>query len=230
MLVSPMFSGTEGINNCTNCLHKIEPYYSEGSLLNIRIDVSGRTFEEILKICLNFIKYEDAMDNIFISQQKKESKKSHLKSNKKEVEGKSNKERHVKVESCKSKQELRDCMNPDQSSDYKLNLQNFVNSDTVEFRFTTLALQKVMDWIQFCLYFVDNSIRFRTPSWLKDSRTVQEQQELLFQYVIKNRNLKKSLGSSSSEKKDVDCSASTVSSFVVIHKRDCQEETKGNHV
>jgi hypothetical protein len=76
---------------------------------------------------------------------------------------------------------------------YKVNLQNLATGrqPTIEFRqhSGTSNVEKISSWVRFCMTLVTNSARFKEPSALKKSRSLEEQFDMLFEFVIKDRAL-----------------------------------------
>jgi hypothetical protein len=189
---SPILYGDEGIKECT----KIIRQHSASSFLpRIFLDVQGKQPKDILKICQNFVKYEDSIDSILqnIDGVVRQRELYRYKSNKQAVQGGSNKSRHTKLASCTTIQELCDCMNPEPSAIYKFNLGFFESkSPTVEFCFDTCESSIIESLIRFSVLFVHNSIRFKPPLSLKKNRTLEEQLDYLFG-LIKDKHIENSL-------------------------------------
>ena len=78
---------------------------------------------------------------------------------------------------------------------YKLNLQNLAtgHQPTIEFRqhSATMDFDEISAWIRFCISFCLNSSKFKTPTPFTESSTLDKKFECLFQFVIKDRALKK---------------------------------------
>ena len=106
----------------------------------------------------------------------------------------SNASRHRAIAACNSVVELCNLMNPT-GRYYKMNMQNLVTrrQPTLEFRqhSATANAGKVTNWVRFCMALVNNSARSKAPSFLKSSRTVDDQCQFLFDYVIKDRALQR---------------------------------------
>lgn len=85
-------------------------------------------------------------------------------------------------------------MNPGGSRYYKLNLQNLLSGrqPTIEFRqhSATISLEKITNWIRFCVWMVVKSSQLRAPSSLAQGKSLDEQHSLLFEYAIKDRALR----------------------------------------
>jgi len=105
----------------------------------------------------------------------------------------SNLTRNRTLSACGTTSELCRVMNPS-GRYYKLNLQNLASGrqPTIEFRqhSGTSNFEKISTWVRFCMAIVTNSSQFKEPSALKKSRTLDEQLEMLFEYVIKDRALR----------------------------------------
>jgi hypothetical protein len=165
-------------------------------LPSVQVNVKDRPREAILKICQNAIKYEDAIYDIMLRHDDNKTRGLYL-SNKAAISGNSNKARHQKLASCKTIQELRDCMNPDKSAPYKFNIVDAsaaagsdaaVDScEAVKFCFSMATTDGTVieALIMFSVLFVDNSIRLRSPSNFKEnnSTTVGEQLDFLFNLI-----------------------------------------------
>lgn len=151
--------------------------------------------QSLTKICQNSIKYESAIDSFFNPRV--------FKSNKEAVKGIKNKSKHNRLASCKNIQDLFNTMTPEYSERkmYKFNILN--SGKTVEFCFGSanpgggsILLPNLTEFlIRFVINFVDNTIRLRSPNNLKDNRTVAEAKDCLFQHVIKDGYVERSLGS-----------------------------------
>ena len=63
---------------------------------------------------------------------------------------------------------------------------------TIEFRQHPPSKDKtaVTHWIRFCTAFVRNSARLRAPMALKSTTSLEEEFDLLFEYVVKDRPLR----------------------------------------
>jgi hypothetical protein len=89
-------------------------------------------------------------------------------------------------------QELVGCINPSKEQCYKLNLSCLVDHGYIEFRHHESSKDKttVTNWIRFCAAFVKNSARLRSPLSLKETTSIEEEFDLLFEYVVKDRALR----------------------------------------
>lgn len=200
-LVSPILCGGEGLNEISRVLRSLQHLncitVNKSMGFHVHVGVEGYTLQQLIKICKNFIKYEDAIDSFMPQSRRTGSDNSdrYCKSNKYALASHyvSNKERHNTFNSCRSINELCYLMNPE-GRYYKLNLQNLASNrqETIEFRqhSGTSDFKKINAWIRFCVLFVTMSKRNVAPKCLKDSRGVEEEFDMLFEYVVKDRALK----------------------------------------
>jgi hypothetical protein len=109
-----------------------------------------------------------------------------------------NKDRNNMIARCTSFQDLLSCLNPNADASYKLNLRNLISSPSnnnklyIEFRQHPTSKDKTTttNWIRFCMAFVKNSARLRAPNPLKNTTSIEDEFDLLFEYVIKDRALR----------------------------------------
>lgn len=200
-LVSPILNGNAGIEEASKivrALTQIDSITVNKSMgFHVHIGVKNCTLSSLIKLCQNFVKYEDAIDTFMAPSRRTGSteSKQYFKSNKNALRGENatNLDRHNALASCTTIEELRNMINPT-GRYYKLNLLNLVTKrqPTVEFlqHSATSNASKVNSWILFCMLLTANSINFPAPKSLKQSRTLDDQFEMLFQYVIKDRALK----------------------------------------
>jgi len=203
-ITSPPLTGGQGLNDCykiieglpSSCIVSSDNYSATtSSLLNVQIDVSNLSIQQITKICQNFVKYEEAMDS-FMSYNQREDRCKQCRSNKAAVEGCTNKQRNVRITACgeKTLNDLVACMNPssDDGQYYKLDLRSIHTNNKLEFRQHVSSKDKttVTHWIRFCTAFVRNSARLRSPAALKSTTSIEEEFDLLFEYVVKDRCLR----------------------------------------
>merc|ERR1711933_341631 len=167
---------------------------------HVHVDVSSMKLPQIIKICQNFIKYEDLMDTFMPLSRRSGSPESdqYFKSNRNSVAvsiGKNtNKACHNALVSCSDMNQLVDLMSST-GRYYKLNLQNLVTGrqPTIEFRqhSATISYDKINAWVRICILFCTNSARLAPPSFFQETRNDDFMFEALFHYVIKDRALKK---------------------------------------
>ena len=174
--------GEEGVQFCRELVQELS---GKKFVPCIRVNVYDNSLEDLVKICQNVVKYEDAVDTIIqkydgIPHQENDP----FQSNKICIPGNTNKARHQRLASCQTVQELCAVMNPSSKSTYKFN----VLDAEVEFCFgiSTCDITVVEALVRYCVQFVHNSARFRVPGNCKDSTTVGEQTNLLFKHVIKD--------------------------------------------
>jgi hypothetical protein len=158
--------------------------YARDQPFTFRIQVrvpEESTFAEIRNIYLNAIKYEDVIEALDLDDDIAEE--DLYSSNKKIVPGTTNKAKHDAINSCQTLVDLKQCLNPSPSTRYKFNL--FVEERIIEFCFRrfTRSAGRGETLVRFCVHFVNNSIRFRPPSSFKESRTVEEKTEFLFNLI-----------------------------------------------
>jgi hypothetical protein len=175
-------------------------------------------FEAVLKLCQNFIKYEQALDdlariNIETTEQVVSScpltRDIAARSNRDVIEGGTNKSKHQNLAACSSVGELVARMNPDPNATYKLQLSESSSQQsggggivTAEFVVggITPDVDLVEAWIRSCVLFVHNSVRLQRPTSLKQGRPLAEQRELLFAHVIRDRFVEETLVQKKKEK------------------------------
>jgi len=200
---SPPLTGGQGLNDCYKIIEGLPPSCivsdnfsaTSSNLLNVQINVSNLSLQQITKICQNFVKYEEAMDS-FMSYNQREDRCKQCRSNKSAVEGSTNKQRNVRIAACGDKTlgDLITCMNPsnDDGQNYKLDLRCIHTNNKLEFRQHVSSKDKttVTHWIRFCTGFVRNSARLRSPAALKSTTSIEEEFDLLFEYVVKDRCLR----------------------------------------
>jgi len=200
-LVSPILSGGLGLRQCDYVLKGLE---NVGSIkvnksmgFHVHVNVEGLPLDALIKVCQNFLVYEDVVDTFMPPSRRSGSHESdsYCKSNKKAICGNGSKltQAHLNIlKSCQSMEELADCMNPGRDRYFKLNLQNvsFGSKPTLEFRqhSATSSSEKVTMWVRFCLWFVHNSMH-STPRVVRGP--LYKQVESLFQDVVKDRYLQK---------------------------------------
>jgi len=166
---------------------------------HVHINVEDMGVSSLKKVCQNFVKYEDVIDTFMPLSRRSGSSESnqYFKSNKLAVGdvNKSNLERSRIIAACGATSDLCRTMNPT-GRYYKLNLQNLSTGrqPTIEFRqhSGTSNFDKISKWVRLCMVIVTNSADFKEPSALKKSRTPQQQFEMFFEYVIKDRALRES--------------------------------------
>ena len=199
-LVSPVLQGGDGLGSVARVLREmnsIQPKLKVNKSMgfHVHIDVSHLSLRQLIKVCQNFIKYETVFDSFMPLSRRNGSPESErfFRSNRSSVPGNNNKQRHYALANCADIQSLAGMMN--QNGRYhKLNLQNLVSGrqPTIEFRqhSATLNYQKVSAWVRFCSAFVNNSARLSSPSPFLPNRSLDQEFEALFQYVIKDRALR----------------------------------------
>eukprot|EP00588_Corethron_pennatum_P022149 CAMPEP_0194314538 /NCGR_PEP_ID=MMETSP0171-20130528/11391_1 /TAXON_ID=218684 /ORGANISM="Corethron pennatum, Strain L29A3" /LENGTH=306 /DNA_ID=CAMNT_0039070007 /DNA_START=554 /DNA_END=1474 /DNA_ORIENTATION=+ len=189
-LVSPILKGEDGLNEServlevVNAVSNISVNKSMG--FHVHVNVKDLGLEHIKNVCLNFIKYEDAIDEFMPP-----SRRDHnlCKRNRDAIPLEGSGRKHNAVATCQTLDQLFDIMNPLDSRYFKLNLQNLRTGrqPTIEFRqhSSTGNFEKVAAWIRFCTRLVHNSVR--RPRALKH---YDDAFGLLFDTVIQDIKLK----------------------------------------
>ena len=229
---SPNLAGGEGLNECYKIIEGLPSYLScstqsntnqstpytfitqqqHHSSLHVQIDVSNLTILQIIKVCQNYIKYEEAIDS-FMPWYRREDICPDCHSNKLAMTNKTlgtqqpqqqplnNRMRNSMIAKCTSFRDLIACLNPEENKWYKLHLRHLIhpttsttNSSTnnrifIEFRQHPSSKDKstTTHWIRFCMAFVKNSARLRAPNPLKNTTSIEDEFDLLFEYVVKDR-------------------------------------------
>lgn len=166
------------------------------------VDVSKYSHRQIVKICQQFIKYEDAMDAFMPKSRRTGSNESdrYFQSNARAVKDQARSSymsgiwaAHNLLSNCSDIEELANVMNQN-GRYYKLNLQNLKNGrqPTIEFRqhSSTTNYEKVSAWVRFCVRFCENAANLAPPTPFKRGRDVDSKFEALFCFVIKDRALR----------------------------------------
>ena len=228
---SPILIGGHGLNECYKVIEGLpsssctllsnktnipRPLSSSCTArLYVQIDVTSLSIQQIVKVCQNFVKYEDAMDS-FMPWNQREDRSEYCRSNKQSVEGNTNKQRNQRISKCETIEDLLNCFNPVEKYHYKLHLRrvalgynasqdkitnkaaatistpSITTKRVIEFRQHASPKDKtaMTHWIRFCSAFVRNSSRLRSPTALKSTTSLEEEFELLFEYVVKDRALR----------------------------------------
>ncbi|KAI2498162.1 putative amidoligase enzyme [Fragilaria crotonensis] len=197
-LVSNILDGGKGLDqiyHVTRALGRARIQINKSMGFHVHVDVLGYSIEQLIKICQNFIKYEDVMDSFMPQSRRSGSREcnAYFRSNRSSVVGNTNTQRHESLADCRSIEELAQQMNED-GRYYKLNLQNLVTrrQSTLEFRqhSATLNYEKISAWVRFCIWMVRTSARLKTPTPFMENCDLKFQFDALFQYVIKDRALR----------------------------------------
>ena len=162
---------------------------------HVCIDVSGLCTRQLIKICQNFIMYEDVTDSFMPPSRRTGSRETdrYFKSNRQSVgSNMTSKQRKDALLNCRDVSSLARIMNAGGSRYFKMNLQNLVTGrqPTIEFRqhSATSECEKVNAWIRFCSAFVHNSTRLQPSRAFRSNCALDEQFEALFYHVIKDRD------------------------------------------
>ena len=172
------------------------------TIISIRLseDIPNKKdLENITRLTQNFIKYEDAIDKII--QINRESAfvgvplpSSHnpIRSNKRDVNGDTNRARHDTLGSSSSTiVDLVKSINPRENQLYKLTFESEEQTGACVARFFLHAVPDDVDLtvtlLRFYTLFVHNSFRFQNPRPLKPTRSIEDEMEFLFSAVVKDR-------------------------------------------
>mmetsp|Transcript_20230 Transcript_20230/g.45993 ORF Transcript_20230/g.45993 Transcript_20230/m.45993 type:complete len:710 (+) Transcript_20230:52-2181(+) len=209
-------TGEEGINNIRQSLIESTNHIINDSgthLANIIISIElfagvpkTKNIEDMIKMCQNFIKYEDAIDKIIQINRKSKGLELEVlrneslcvKSNKRDVEGDTNRLRHDRLALCSNNvSDLIKVMNPRKSERYKLMFAREENTEnfTAQFFFHGVPddIEFTVHMLRFCTMFVHNSFRLQKPKSLKPNRTIDQEIDFLFSMVIRDRFVEKVL-------------------------------------
>jgi hypothetical protein len=201
-LVSPILTGGSGLNQVYRIIDTLkknaEITVNKSMGFHVHVDVSSLSIEQLVKVCQNFIKYEDAIDSFLPPSRRTGSSESdsYFKSNRDAISfssSNSNRERHQALAKCQDVHALASMMNPE-GRYFKLNLQNLVQGrqSTLEFRqhSATTDYPKVSAWVRFCVALVQHSAYVASPTSFKPGRSLDYQFDAMFHYVVKDRALR----------------------------------------
>jgi len=208
-LVSPPLTGGDGLQSVAIILQRmgnISPKLKVNKSMgfHVHVDVSTFSFSQIVKICQQFVKYEQVLDTFMPLSRRTGSAESSdfFQSNRESVHKNfyyggrgqmSNRRMLEALEECDDIDSLVGLMNR-KGRYYKLNLQNLATrrQTTIEFRqhSATMSYEKVGSWVRLCVAFCMNSAKLRAPSHFKDGTSMEDMFQGLFQFVIKDRALR----------------------------------------
>jgi len=205
-LLSPWIDTDEGMNDVSDVLGKLTKISNGNACTKagFRLHVLAQSLscQTLVKLCQNFVKYESAIDTLVPSSRRCGSTASDciVRSNKLALEQPTNRKRSTILASCTNVDSLVRIMNPDSKKSYKLNLQNLRGRDasfgdgplpSIEFRqhSFTMNLVKIRSWVGLCLNMVTNSAKMCPPLALKECRSLDEEFDAFFKYMIKDKHL-----------------------------------------
>ena len=92
---------------------------------------------------------------------------------------------------CESIKDLQNIMRRSSVSNFKLNLMNYEQYGTIEFRqhISTFDSHKIEIWLRFLIWFVSNSIMQKRSLALNSDRNDEYAYRILFKYVIQEDHL-----------------------------------------
>ena len=193
-LVSPILQGGGGLGEVDRVMRvlgdtSIKINTSMG--FHVHVNVNYLSLPQLKNVCQNFVKYEAVMDK-FMPKSRRNSQ--YCLSNRLAFGGASTKNSviHDMIASCTSINELGRLVSP--TKYYKLNMQPLITGrqPTIEFRqhSGTYQKDKVKNWIRFCVAFVHNSAKLKSPSCLSRVFGDDDMFDMLFMYVVKDRSLR----------------------------------------
>lgn len=213
-LVSPVLQAGKGLSQVSNVLRALTTIDNGYSIkvnksmgFHVHVNVEGYSLPQIIKICQNFVKYEEVIDTFMPPSRRTGSKESNsfFQSNRESVRqtiinsyGRAhssigNRRIHDALAVAPSIESLASFMNRN-GRYHKLNLQNLVTGrqPTIEFRqhSATFSYEKVSAWVRFCIAFCRNSAKLKEPTPFKNDRRLDFKFDGLFQYVVKDRALR----------------------------------------
>ncbi len=202
-LVSPPLLSGNGLRDLSRVLkrfHYISPRLKVNKSMgfHVHIDVSSFSTSQLIKICQQFVKYEEVIDTFMPRSRRSGSPESdrYFQSNRASVasygHGK-NRQINEALENCTDISSLVNLMNRS-GRYYKLNMQNLITGrqTTIEFRqhSATMTYEKISYWIRFCILFCYNSAKLQSPRAFKEDSSMEKKFNGLFQFVIKDRALR----------------------------------------
>mmetsp|Transcript_26068 Transcript_26068/g.57421 ORF Transcript_26068/g.57421 Transcript_26068/m.57421 type:complete len:447 (-) Transcript_26068:543-1883(-) len=209
-ILSPHLTEDAGLGEMSHVistLHtNLNAQANDETKLCVCIDVSDLSLRQLVKMCQNFVKFEEVLD-LFTAEQSSPagrqrgedreagSRFCQCQSNKQALGCHSNGERHLVLTKCETITALVRMMNPVVGWNYKLNLRNLVSDhrrSTIKFRqhpATTNHLS-LTHWVRLCVAFVRNSALLAEPTPFRENRSLDFRFDALFFYVIKDRALR----------------------------------------
>jgi hypothetical protein len=229
-LVSPPLKSGDGLSTVHSILKRMEQIrpklkVNKSMGFHVHVDVSGFSTFQLVKVCQQFVKYEEIIDLFMPNSRRTGSAESnhYFQSNRENVVNRlytsSNRGVHDALGHCYDTHSLVDLMNGS-SRYYKLNMQNLVTrrQSTLEFRQHSASMnyEKIGAWVRFCVLFCWNSAKLRAPTPFAEGRNTERKFNALFQFVIKDRALRdfyrKRMDHLASGREDDDCACCSVCS------------------
>jgi hypothetical protein len=196
-LVSPILRSEEGISSIKHILQHFPSVRLNKSMgFHVHVDVGKYAVGDLIKIFLQFLKYEDAIDSMMPrsrrtgSNQSNSYFKSNLEMAKQEL-GRSKEGIMAALSGCRSLRDLAHIVNPSGQRYYKLNMQNLIQGrqTTLEFRqhSSTADFDKISAWVRFCIRLCENSVSLeQSPLFNLEHASVDEQFDDLFRNLIRD--------------------------------------------
>ena len=196
-LVSPIIRSEEGLSSIKHILHHFPSVSLDKSMgFHVHVDVGNCSVHDLVKICQQFIKYEEAIDSMMPRSRRTGSNESnsYFKSNlemAKQALGRSKEGIMVSLSRCRSIRDLADIVNPQGQRYYKLNMQNLLEGrqTTLEFRqhSSTTDYDKISAWVRFCIRLCENSVSLeQSPLFKVEQTSLDKQFDDLFRNLIRD--------------------------------------------
>jgi hypothetical protein len=200
-LISPALQDEEGCNRCAEFLQMVEAtvFLSVNANTGFRLHVHAQDLkcDGLIKVCQNFVKYEDAIDSILPPSRRSGGTASnrYFQSNKAALGriAATNKERKEAIANCSNIEQLVLLLNPDGKC-YKLNLRNLRlrQHPMIEFRShsSTSNKLKIKAWVGLCLSIVNTAGSRNNPGAFHASRTLKEEFDGLLMNLLPEGSLR----------------------------------------
>lgn len=121
-LISPALKNEGDYKSCAEFLQKMEAIRSiqlnSNTGFRLHVSAKGLKCEGYVRLCQNFVKYEDAIDSVLPSARRSgsEASQSYFRSNKSALNLATKKERNDEIASCRNTDHLMLLLNPDGKS------------------------------------------------------------------------------------------------------------------
>jgi len=200
-IVSPILQGGDGLQNVHRVLQilkSINPSVNKSMGVHVHIGTSQFSYNQLVKICQQFIKYEETFDLLVAPSRRGDANRYALSNrNSSALRHLSNFDANQEVRRCRNMDELINVVSPTRY--FKLNLHAFRRHGTLEFRqhSATTNYMKVGYWIRLLVAFVNNAARLPPPKSFKASYGSDDHKmrlvklNMMFQWLVKDGALKK---------------------------------------
>jgi len=193
-VVSPILRGENGIDLITKVANEAAKqgcFANDSCGLHLHFDLTGVKFDQLKRMCQNWVKYEGAFD-FLLSPQRSHNKYCRNVCSNMRFTNLSNREAHDLIGKQTTISGLVKLMNADPENRnryYKLNLQNLVSKDkprnTVEFRGPpgTCNPNEIEKWVRLFGRFIDSSISKPVCQPFKDGKAPNEKRRGLEKFI-----------------------------------------------